>query len=539
MQVMERLGGEPRPHATISVEPDGEDLLVTMQLSREVDTLRLLDPTVVETGALQVLTQGVRFTRGALASDQPFSEVRFRLVQIPPVAAFQHQFYFRLGEGRMLFAPAIYPDMRAWDASLEFAGESSDWARLPTRELPRGYLFIGPPEMIIEQNGVRFARDPEINPELDAFILDAAARSFEWLDQTLGPADDLVRSEPFYVASRHGEQDQQLLANVTADGMVSLRFSNAQFDPAAPGAASYTRSLVLHEGVHFWQSGIVQPGPNTPIWFYEGGAEYLGAIGALELGWTDQEEFGLRLTDWLNRCRASLAEVGGVALAELATLDWSQRYDCGALLQTLTELYLADAERASSVAAGWRETIRLADEEYEGTYDHQTFAEAIGMADLWERPAIAAIVAESGSRRWTVVMSELERMGVGIAERSTPHLRARSLLMPLLDSACADRTNGEPFGFYWYGPIFQLDTPAGCGALAGSPQIAAVAGHPIATLDDAAYADLQAICTAGGNITIGLLDGTERQMPCDFTLGEPLTERGVVSLPQVPAFNPQ
>lgn len=523
----------PNDKAHIAVAPDGDDLRVTVTLDRPVDRFVFRRADVVREDSLQLETPGLTFADGTITADAPFHSFTYRLIEDVTERDAKYPAYYRVGEGYLLYARTVYPDPALWDTTLEIAEMPDGWMRWPLAPLPDGYLFIGPEAMVMEEGGARFIVDGNSDERLDAEIRNTVVRSLAFLTETFGspPAN-----APFVATSILPSERRFSTGDVTADAMVALRFFGTAPDPAEPASLASIRLIILHEGVHFWNGGIARFAPGTPQWLHEGGAEYIATLASWRLGWSGREDVKANVSEWLDRCRTSLSYSDEVALNELDFINSSLRYSCGPMLHFLSELYLADGGSSLTVMAGWRETVRYAVAENNGEYDIPAFLAALDAPGLLESPALAAILATSGRERWQVVTAELRRLGVGVEERSSSPLRARTALMHLIRGQCTQLKEGESYGFYSGESSYRLDTPAGCGMLAGGPEIARLAGHPVAALTAEDYTHLQALCTIKDPIAFGLTDGSAIDVPCLTPLPDAATQTVITELPEIAAF---
>ena len=521
------------PFADIRIRPDGDDMLVTVVLDAPVTRFAFARADVVREDAFDIVTPGLSLVDDAVVSDEPFASFGFRIAEDYSERDAKYPPYYRVGEGRLVYAPAIYPDADDYEVTLHLDPLPAGWSRWPDTPLPQGYVFMGPSEMVKAQGGASFAFDGNGDDAFEAEIRDSVTCALGYLQKAFGtpPA-----REPFVATSILPSDRTFYTGDVTDDAMVALRFFGDNFDPSAKDRLENVRSIILHEGVHFWNGGVASFAQGTPQWLHEGGAEYLALLGSYRLGWTDREAMRGRIGMWYDRCATSLHYSDEAALNDIANLNASLRYSCGPLLHVLAELYLADAGLPMTVTGGWRQTIALAVDEHGGEYDLPLFLAALGAPELLQNPALDAILAQSGAERWDTVFSEMQRLGVEVERRSSPILRARSVLMPVIASQCTDLQPGEGYGFYGGSETFRLDTPEGCGLLSGGPELATLSGYPVAQLDDIAYTQLRAICDAGETLAFGMADGTVIDVPCTTPLGEAKTQPAITGLPDIAAF---
>ena len=524
---------QSRGKAEVFVGPAGDDLIVTIALDRKTDRLVLDRADVVRSDSIKLETPGLTFADDTISGEKPFDRVTFRLAEDVTERDAQYPPFYRVGPGRMLYAPTIYPDPEHWTVSLSPVGFSQDWISWPTKTEPTGYLYLGPRSSLVEEAGVRFVFDGTGDAVFEARIRETVLRSLGYLQEVFGspPA-----ASPFVATSILPADQRFSIGDVTSSAMIALRFFGKAPDPTAPDALASTRSIILHEGVHFWNGGVAHFAQGSPQWMHEGGAEYLATLGSYQLGWTDRTELAAKLGSWFDRCSTSLSYSDEVALNDLKSLNSSLRYSCGPLLHTLIELYQAERSNAPIVAEGWRNLVRTAAAD-DGTYDLDDFVEAFGGSELLDRPALKAILATGGQERWQIVLDEMQRMGVKIDLETSPPLRARTALMHLIRSQCTQLGEGQGYGFYSGQASYRLDTPEGCGVLSGGPTIETLAGFPVTQLSAENYVSLQALCEGGEVVTFGAADGKTIPVPCTAPLGDAATKPSVSALPDIAAFS--
>ena len=523
---------QSRGNAQVFVGTSGEDLIVTVALDRETESLKLARADVVRSDSIRLETPGLTFADDTITGEQFFDRVTFRLVEDVAERDAKYPPYYRVGAGRLLYAQTVYPDAEEWDVSLMPVGLPPDWTFWPRKVQPQGYLYLGPERSLMEEGGVRFVFDGTGDEEFEARIRETVIGSLGFLEGVFGspPAD-----QPFVATSIFQADRLFSTGDVTSSAMIALRFFGEAPEPTAPGALASTRSVILHEGVHFWNGGVAKFAPDAPQWLHEGGAEYLATLGSYKLGWTSRDVMAAKLASWFDRCSTSLSYSDEVALNDLKLLNSSLRYSCGPLLHTLIELYQAERSGAPTVAEGWRDTVSAAAAD-DGIYDLTEFFGALGNSELPDRPALKAILATAGKRRWQTVIDEMRRLGVGVALETSAPLRARTALMHLIRSQCTQLKEGQGYGFYSGESSYRLDTPEGCGLLAGGPTVRTLAGFPITRLSAENYASIQALCEAGRAVDFGMTDATITSVPCTTSLRDAATQPVVSSLPEIPAF---
>lgn len=531
-----------RGSAQVTLTPETDALLVTIQLDRPVERLSLEQADVVRDDALQIDTPGLAFAENAITGNEPFDRVALRLNQDLTERDAKYPALYHVGAGHMIYLQSIYPDLSVWDTSIAWTDIPEGWVRWPDVEIPLGYVFVGPADMIEERQGLRFVFDENSDPDFRDFIRETAGTALAHLENAFGSAP---AHAPFIATNRLSGEQSRLTGDVTDNAMIGLRFSGDEFDPSAAGSAGITRGLILHEGVHFWNGGVATFAQGSPQWLHEGGAEYIATIASMRIGWTSREDVQRSIARWLGNCSTSLRYSDEVALDDLSFIPASLRYSCGPLLHVLAELYLADGDgdgdadgdrdNSVTVTQGWAITVRQA-AATDGEYTLDEFLSALGEPYLLERPALSAILATSGSERWAVVHSELARLGVEIGQASSAPLRARTVLMHLVRGQCTELSEGQGYGFYSQSDAYRLDTPEGCGLLTGNPHIVSLNGMSLFSLSEQDYFSLQQACRSSVTITFGRADGPAIDVPCTSPLADAATEPYISALPDIAGF---
>jgi hypothetical protein len=524
---------EPKGKAAVVVALDGDDLVVTITLDRAVDQLRFEQADVIRADAVKVVTPGLTFTDDVITGAAPFRQLQLRVVEDLTERDAKYPPFYRIAQGRLLYAPTVYPSEEAWEVTLAIAHLPENWLRWPDEPLPMGFLFMGPRSMVAADASASFVFDGKGDAAFEVELRKSVGDALSFLIETFG---SVPTNRPFVATSLLPAERSFSTGDVTENSMVALRFFGQAPDPAAPDALATTRSIILHEGAHFWNGGVAHFAKGTPQWLHEGGAEYIAKLGSLRLGWTDREALQSTIANWLSQCRTSLTWLEEAALNDLTFLPASVRYSCGPLLHTLFELYLVDSGSDRMVVDGWRETVREAAATEAREYDLADFYAALGDPKIAERPALAAILATSGPGRWSLVESELGRMGVSVTQISDAPLRARTALIHMINAQCTGLKPGDGYGFYSGATSYRLQTPEGCGLLTGDPDVATLAGRPVSSLSVEDYAALQTICAAQGTVAFGLTDGSAIDVPCETDLGPADTRPVITTLPDIPAF---
>lgn len=261
--------------------------IVSIELDKSVDRLEFASANVVRSEALEVLTPGLRLVGNAIVGES-FSAVKLRLATDFVQHDAKYPIAYGSSDGVLVYLPAVTPDTASWTVVLSGQILPEDWVRWPANPLPRGYLYMGPRAAILsDESGPRFVFSEGVDDATVALMRDTVTRALDHLTTTFGVPPE---SEPFIAVSQLPGKRSTFVGDVTEDAMIALRFTGDTYEPTAPDALARTRSLILHEGVHFWNGGIAQPGDKSPQWLHERGAEYLAALGSLHLGWSGPDD---------------------------------------------------------------------------------------------------------------------------------------------------------------------------------------------------------------------------------------------------------
>ena len=129
-------------------------------------------------------------------------------------------------------------------------------------------------------------------------------------------------------------------------------------------------------------------------------------------------------------------------------------------------------------------------------------------------PPISLLMNRSGPQRWEALPAALNTLGADVVQLPTPDSRRPALLFHLLNQNCRGLPEGTGFGFYIGAGTIKLDSPAGCGALAGNPLLKSVEGGDPFAMSAQTYAAAERKCAEGGAVMLTTADGRTLSAVC-------------------------
>lgn len=490
--------------------PDGIHAVVS--LDRDVTRFAFAPRDVVRQGDFDLLTPGLSLAGDQITGAKPFR--RF-VVRIRPTAEERDAKYpahYRIGDGGVVYAPALQADPAIWVTRLTFRTGPGQ-VRLPaTGEVGDGFVFIGPAALRTDTPDVTVVADPATPPWLVERVrtdLAAAVRAFSSAMRVPLPR------KPLLIVKHQAGPRSFRVGDVTPGAITTLRFHGD--DWLRPNAASgkAIQEFVLHEAFHFWNGGLVRHAGDTPTWLHEGGAEYASLMGGLATGLLSDDDVRGRLSQALTRCREAVGRIGDKGLASLGFLSNQVRYPCGMVLQWATDLHVRRASAGKrTVMAVWADTVAAARRRRDKSYHLADFYAAAGLGNGAAFQPAALLVDQSGPDRWRALAPALNALGADVTAVANAESRRPALLMHLLAQNCRDLPEGASRGFYFGDSTIKLDSPAGCGALAGNPVLRTVEGGDPFEMTDETYKAVQRKCAAGRAVTVITVDGRSLDAVC-------------------------
>jgi len=487
--------------ATIEARLVAEGVRAEVRLSRPVLGFTFEDTDVEREGDFVVLTEGLTLSGNRISSGTPFQRFSVLIRPMAHERDAKYPAFFRVGEGGVLFGPALTANMAEWRTRLHLRAGRGQVLR--PANIARGSVYIGPRAHVTTMRDVVLIAAPNTTQALRDAAVAEMRRSLAFYTQRLGVP---LNTRPVMIVTHEGG-GVGFMGDVTPIPSMSLRFYGDAW--TAPDARSRgdMRRYVAHESFHFWNGGLASNREGTPSWLHEGGAEYAALLSARAAGEFSDADFLRALGDALTNCRTNLRFLGDVGMNDLEFLSSGVRYPCGLAIQWAADLSIrSDSGGARDVLYAWGHVMRVAQTREDRGYDLADFTSYEGMAT--GVAMIAYFTEQRGPERWTALTNALRASGAVVEERPTNWTRAQGLLMHLTRLSCATGTRG-------YGTRgTQVYVTAECGVLASGPDITSVDGGNPGDVSADSYASLQAICAARGDIAL-VLNGSERvNLPC-------------------------
>lgn len=465
-----------------------------------------------------VLGTDIALTPEAVVSKTATDRV---VLQIAPDSTEEGRGYIaltRLGEGYVLYPPAltVHGQMLRLEANVP-----EGWTLLPEGPFD-GYVYLGP-TTAIERSKVGTVRISSETKRSAASValFDTFDRAVVFFTQTFGP---LPRA-PVLSVTQQGAGPVPFRGDVTDSGMISIRFHGEVADALDADALAQVEHFAWHETAHLWNSHLARPIEDSP-WLHEGGAEYLGLVGAASAGRIDQTQVLAGLSQRLTDCRNAVATRPDIA-ARIGT--GSAVYACGTVIQWVADMELRQSGgRPMGIIAVWKDFI---DRARHGQADY-------GPADLKARlgpdSAVAAMLDGPADTRWSDLERALEKLEVRWVNRPSDASLMAAALRHLKRQACPGGLS-----FAVRNGSIEMDNGADCGSLAGTVTLASVEGHDPFGGARAMFEAVQTGCAHREPLAV-VLRGSEATItiPCTANLVTPsayaLTQAPLIALPVTP-----
>lgn len=497
-----------RGEAVVTARLTPAGVHATVALDRPVTRFRFAEADVVRDGEFEILTPSLTLKGDEVTAAEPFRRFELRIRPITKERDAKYPAHYRVGEGGVIYAPALRADSDAWRTRMTFEPAPGQ-LRLPASgDLSGGFVYLGPPAYRSEHRGITVVVAPGAPDWLAAQTradLAAAVGAFTTsLKATL--------SRPPLLIVKHDLEGQGIVADVTSGGVIAIRFHGEPWREADPRAAKQVQGLVLHETFHLWNGDLTNFADGTPTWLHEGGAEYASLLGGLSSGVLKEDEVRDRLGQALSRCRQGLERDGDKALSEIAFLSSQVRYPCGMALQWMADLHLRRATAGGrGVLDAWGDMIRLAQSRPSREYALADFHAAAALdADRLPR-AMQLLLTEKGSARWGELPAALERLGASLDQEATAADRISRVMFHLLGQHCPD---GEPRGYHTEPGRIRLESSPKCGVMAVDYVVDRIEDARIFDQSSDMFDAAERKCAAGGEVVLGTTDGRTLAVPC-------------------------
>jgi hypothetical protein len=504
--------------ATATVSPAADGIDAEVKLDRPVTRFDFADTDTVREGDFVLLTPGLALKGNSVTAQSPFRAFRLHIRPAARERDAKYPAYFQVGAGGVLYAPALKGDPAAWRTRLAIRTRLGEISTPSSGKLEDGFVFIGPAALRHEDRDIVVVADPATPAWLVETSRTALAAAVAAYTKALGAP--LPRKPLLIVRHRAGGRSFNV-GDVTPGGVTSLRFYGDSWLRPDEKAARTIRGFVLHEAFHFWNGGLARHEEQAPTWLHEGGAEYASLLGGLKGGILSQEDVRRRLSEALEHCRFAVRNQGDKGLARMGFLDNRVRYPCGMVLQWAADLQLRRATGGRrTLLDAWADTIRAARARPSRAYSLADFYAAARIADPAAFAPVRLLVDEDGPARWTALPAALNALGADVGQVPTTEGRRAALLFHLLRQNCHDLPDNSSFGFYGNADrTIKLDSPAGCGVLAGDPVLKSIEGGDPFALSSETYEAVRRKCAAKATVIFVTADGRTLSASCAEPLG--------------------
>jgi hypothetical protein len=495
---------------SLAMAPDG--VRATYVLDRAVSRFDFAKADVVRSAHFELRTPGLRLEGDAIVSSKPFR--RFDLLVRPMTEERDAKYpaHFRIGSGGVVFAPALVGNLDAWLTRLSLRLSPGE-IRLPASgDVARGFVFIGPAALRDQSGGVDLVADPATPRWLIDRSRSALSAGLATFTRALGAP---LPRKPLLIVRHQGSERNFRIGDVTQGFVTALRFHGAAWERPDELAGKAIQSFLLHEAFHFWNGGLAQPAEGTATWLHEGAADYAALLGGLENGVLAEADVRRSLGDSLQRCRQAVQLAGDKPLAEMGFLTNQVRYPCGTLLQWAADMHVRRASGGKrTILDVWGGVIRSAAARPEKSYSLENFYAAAGLGNGSAFAPARLLVHTGGPQRWTALTDALEALGADIHPVPSQTSRRFALAFHLLRQSCRSLDASEGFGFWTETSTVRLQSPKGCGNLAGDPRLRSIEGGDPFEMSEETYAAVQRRCARGEAVSILTDEGRTLAAPC-------------------------
>lgn len=501
---------ERRGTANVTARLTAEGMRADIRLSRAVTSFTFNEAEVVRDGDFTILTEGLTLTGDTITSERPFRRIELIVRPMARERDAKYPAFYRVGQGGVLYAPALYADQASWRTTLRIPttrGQSMAPSRGPGHN---GSVFIGPADHITQIGATTMVAPPDVPRGLYQAVYDELQASMAFYTRELGLA---LTSQPLVVINGNGD-GQGYVGDALPGPAVSMRFYGADWSDPSPQAAAYLARFASHEAFHFWNGAMVSTSEGTPSWLHEGGAEYAALLSANASGAYDEAAVRAALGDALTRCRDALQAQGDVGMNSFSFLNNQVRYPCGTVIQWASDLSVRRASNGErDVLDVWSSMMRAAIARGTRRFTLADFTDAEGNDGV--ALPISLLAEQSGGARWATLVETLNGLGAGIRAEPNDTTRRTALLFHLLSQNCP---GAENYGFFTEPEGIRLDTVSQCGAFAGAMLNSVEGADPMAVSAET-YARAQAACANRRGVA-AVVNGA----PATFVCNRPLRD---------------
>jgi hypothetical protein len=327
----------------LTITETGEGVRVVYDLPAPVTTLAVGGTAGRSPNrSIRLAEPGLAWRNGQITGTAPFRRATLLIV---PDDREQDGRYSLLaaveGRGFVLFAPYLLPSAGSFEARVSLSG--GRYRALPRGEALRGNILVG--AVPVRAGAIHLLGATNMPPALAASLGGRAAALLDFYTRRLRTRPGV---RPLIVMAYAERAPRPELAgfrgDVTANGVILLRFRGPAPDLGEGGARGRVTGFLAHELFHLW-NGRRDDHPASEAWLHEGSAEYYSWLAVAAL-WPREISLERNLQNALNGCMAFL---GPRALLALDAEHSGLRYPCGAIAQ-----WLADA--GTRGASGGRRT---------------------------------------------------------------------------------------------------------------------------------------------------------------------------------------
>lgn len=501
-----------RAKVEISVGTDAAYVVVT--LDRAVSSF-VFDPgDVVRADSVEILSPGLTFQDDKITGSAPFRRFNLRLRPVTREYDGKYPVYYTVGSGGLVFVPAFCGDLTAWRTEVTIRVGRRQVRAPAIGSIAGGYVYVGPATLVRETPELTIVADPE----MPRWLIDRSSTDLVSAVRLFTRAIGVKLPRKPVLIVKNINDGTSFVGDVTPGSVTAIRFHGAQ-SGLSEAEIIRIQGFIRHEAFHFWNGGVASHAEGTPSWLHEGGAEYAALMAGRSSGALNDADVAQHLTSALASCKTALESEGNKPIAKLGFLSSQVRYPCGMILQWAIDLRIRQASGdRETVLDIWGKVIRRAAKKQSAAYDLPAFYTAAGITDPSHLAPLSLIVDEGGADRWGKLGAAFANLGADVATIATPETRRQTLLLHLLAQNCKGLPKGASYGFSLNGDAIKLQSPAGCGVLAGDPAITAIEGNDLSAISAATYAAAQEQCMSGKGVQVTTGDGRTLIAACAVPL---------------------
>lgn len=495
---------------TIAIESDGAHAVFV--LDQDVKSFNFADADVVRDGVVDVITPGLLLNNDAVVGTRPFR--RFEIRVLPQAREYDAKYpaFTKIGDGGAVYVPVFNPDPAKWQAKIRTRLRKG---QIGTDGPSQGYFVAVSARYRVRHAGLTIFTEPTTPRWLVETSATELATAIDYFSRSLGIT--LPRQPTIIITNT--DDGSGFVGDVTAGPVTALRFHGPNL-ARTDALVGRIRPFVAHEAFHFWNGGIANYAHDTPSWLHEGGADYAALLAQRASGALTNDDLDQQLGSALERCQTALQKQGDKAMSQIGFLPNEVRYPCGMVIQWAVDLHVRKASRgARDILSVWGDMVRGAAKTADHRYGLKRFHAAAAIDDPAAFAPIALINDQAGPERWQALSAAFIAFGVDVRHTATPDTRRPTLVFHLLAANCKGRKTGDSYGFFWDGAVLKLQSPQGCGVLAGDPVIKSIEGGDAAFLSPETYAAVQRKCAAAMPVDFETGDGRHLLVPCPSPLG--------------------